>query len=97
MYISGRSVKSGSKKVSPVVKATREARAIVDKMMPGAGATVESKLSYDLAADVSTVVTTITFSETTDASDVACWAERAPGVIRSTWSTCSITVTRAVA
>jgi hypothetical protein len=44
-----------------VPKATAQARRIVDKLMPGAMATVESKLSHDLATDTPTVVTTVTF------------------------------------
>lgn len=79
-----------------VTKATRDARKIVDAVMPGVGATVESRNSWDLAEDCQTVITTITFPETADASDVALWAKRAPGVIRSSWSTARITVTRKV-
>ena len=40
--------------------ATRQARAIVDRAMPGVGATVESKHSHDPATDTPTVTTTIT-------------------------------------
>lgn len=43
-----------------ISKATAQARRLVDKIMPGAMATVESKRSYDLAADRATIVTTIT-------------------------------------
>lgn len=41
--------------------ATRQARKIVDKVMPGVMATVESKDSWDLATDTQTITTTITF------------------------------------
>ena len=44
-----------------VTKATSQARRHVDKIMPGVMATVESKLSHDLATDTPTVTTTITF------------------------------------
>jgi hypothetical protein len=44
-----------------VTKATSQARRHVDKIMPGVMATVESKLSHDLATDTATVITTITF------------------------------------
>jgi len=49
-----------------VSKATRQARTIVDQVMPGVMATVESKPSWDLATDVETVTTTITFPASTD-------------------------------
>lgn len=94
-------IRQAAKKVSKpagltVTTATGQARRIVDRVMPGVGATVDSRNSWDVATDRQVVVTTITFPETADASDVACWAERAPGVVRSTWSTCSIVITRAV-
>jgi hypothetical protein len=41
--------------------ATRQARKIVDAVMPGAMAFVESKLSHDLNNDVATVITTVSF------------------------------------
>lgn len=44
-----------------VTRATTEARAKVDKLMPGVGATVESRLSHDLVTDTPTVITTVTF------------------------------------
>jgi hypothetical protein len=78
-----------------IMQATTQARRIVDQTMPASAcATVVSRFSHDLNTDTATVVTTITFPETADASDVACWAERAPGVIDSTWSTVRITITR---
>ncbi len=42
-------------------KATTQARRIVDKIMPGVVATVESRLSHDLASDTPLVITEITF------------------------------------
>ena len=80
-----------------VTKATQDARKVVDKVMPGVGATVESRPSYDMLSDRAVIITTITFPETADSADVACWAERAPGVIRSSWGITHITITRAVA
>lgn len=44
-----------------ITKATSQARRIVDRVMPGVMATVESKHSWDAASDRQTVVTTITF------------------------------------
>jgi hypothetical protein len=41
--------------------ATRQARRIVDAVMPGVMVFVESKLSHDLANDVATVITTVSF------------------------------------
>lgn len=77
-----------------ISQATRDARKVVDAATPGIGATVDSRYGHDLATDTPTVVTTITFPETADASDVACWAERAPGVIASDWTSVRITITR---
>lgn len=44
-----------------VTQATSQARRHVDKIMPGVMATVDSRTSYDLKADVPIVITTITF------------------------------------
>lgn len=44
-----------------VSQATNQARRHVNKIMPGVMATVESKLSHDLATDTPTVITTVTF------------------------------------
>lgn len=44
-----------------VTQATSQARRHVDKLMPGVMATVDSRGSYDLKADVPTVITTVTF------------------------------------
>lgn len=44
-----------------IAKATSQARRIVNRVMPGAMATVESRHSWDAATDRQTVVTTITF------------------------------------
>lgn len=63
-YTSGRTVKSRARKLGAgltVAKATREARRVVDKVMPDANATVNSCFGHDLATDTPTVVTTITF------------------------------------
>ncbi len=59
-----RTVKSNAKRQNvglTVPVATRQARKIVDAVMPGVMATVESKLSYDLDGVTPTVVTTVTF------------------------------------
>lgn len=89
--------KAKSKLVGLTVgQATREARKIVNATMPNVMATVESRHGWDVTGDQQTVITTITFPETADASDVACWAERAPGVISSAWSPTRIVITRKV-
>ncbi len=97
-HISVAAAKRASRKPAglTVAKATRDARRIVDATMPGVNATVDSRMSWDMSGDFGVVITTITFPETADASDVALWAERAPDVIRSTWNTVRITVTRKV-
>jgi hypothetical protein len=64
--------------------------------MPGVGPTVTSRISWDLDSDRQTVITTVTFPETADSSDLACWAERVSGAISSTWSCVRLTVTRTV-
>jgi hypothetical protein len=46
--------------------ATRQARKIVDKVMPGVGATVESKSSFDLKTDTAIIITRITFPANID-------------------------------
>lgn len=44
-----------------VSQATRDARKVVNRVMPNVGATVNSKLSYDFGASAGVVITTITF------------------------------------
>lgn len=44
-----------------IPQATRQARRHVDRLMPGAFATVESRGSWDLATDTAIVITTVTF------------------------------------
>lgn len=62
MYTSGRTVKSSKgRKPTTTVSATRDARRIVQKLMPGVGATVNSRVGWDLDANRETVVTTVTF------------------------------------
>jgi hypothetical protein len=93
-----RAVKSRAAKQNiglTVPQATRQARAVADQLMPGQGVTVESRRSHDTDTDTPTIVTYITFPEAADASDVACAVESLAGHLRSTWSTCSITITRA--
>lgn len=43
-----------------VTRATAEARRLVDRIMPGVGATVESRRSYDMDSDTPTIITVIT-------------------------------------
>lgn len=87
MYTSGRTVKSTAAKQNvglTVTKATSQARRIADRIMPGAGVTVESRLSHDLATDTPTVVTTITHPTGHEAA-LALWTAlfALPGVIRN--------------
>lgn len=56
-------IKQQTPKLLTVPQATRQARAKVDRIMPGVMATVESRLSHDLASDTPIVVTTVTFPE----------------------------------
>lgn len=61
MYTSGRTVKSKGRKPTTTVSATRDARRIVQRIMPGVGATVNSRISWDSKADCEIVETTVTF------------------------------------
>lgn len=87
MYTSGRTVKSTARKQDlglTVTKATSQARRIADRIMPGAGVTVESRTSWDPTADVATVVTTITHPANHEAA-FALWTALfdLPNVIRN--------------
>lgn len=80
-----------------IALATRQARKHVDKMMPGAGATVESKGSWDVATDTQTVVTTVTFPRGHEmALMLACTLATLPGYLSYTRGDSSITLTRKV-
>ena len=46
-----------------IQKATSQARRHVDRLMPGVMATVDSRLSHDLATDTPLIITTVTFPE----------------------------------
>ena len=48
-------------KLLTISQATSQARRHVDKIMPGVGATVDSKLSHDLTTDTPIIITTVTF------------------------------------
>jgi len=79
-----------------VVKATSQARRYVDKLMPGVIATVESKLSHDLATDTPIVITTITFPRAHAARHVLVVnLNTLSGVRGSSDSDCRIEITRA--
>jgi hypothetical protein len=65
-----------------ISKATAQTRRLVDKIMPGVMATVESKRSYDLAAGKATIVTTITHPEY---SNHVALAQAAIEVLGSAW------------
>lgn len=95
-YTSGRTVKSGVSTATTIAKATRDARRLIEKTLPGvAGVTVNSTRTADPVTLDLQIRTTITYPETADASDLACAVERLPGLIRSTWSTVAITIVRA--
>jgi hypothetical protein len=86
-YTSGRSVKSTARKLATgltVQKATRDARRIIEQVMPGVGVTVTSRISWDFDSDRQTVVTTITHP-TDHAGAFALWAAlfALPNVLRN--------------
>lgn len=53
--------KTKAPKLLTIPQATTQARRHVDRIMPGALATVESRLSHDLDTDTPLVITTVTF------------------------------------
>jgi hypothetical protein len=95
-----RTVKSNAKRQNvglTVPVATRQARKIVDQVMPGVAATVESKLSHDLATDTATVVTTVTFPANLPAAKrFAVQANLLTGRIGMVVADSSIVITRKV-
>lgn len=46
-----------------ISRATRDARRVVDRVMPGVNATVESRFGHDLDTDTPTVITEVTFPD----------------------------------
>lgn len=75
--------------------ATRQARAIVDRVMPGVMATVESRSSHDLQADVPIVITTVTFPRMHDGiSDLRAALHSLTGIRDIKTECSSITITR---
>ena len=96
-----RTVKSNAKRQDlglTVPVATRQARKIVDAVMPGVAATVESKLSHDINNDVAIVVTMVTFPKGQDAGDLALALRALPGGLHlpSTIADSSIVIIRKV-
>lgn len=80
-----------------VSKATADARRLVSKRLADVDmVTVDSHSTWDTITDQPIIVTTITFPPTADASDLACAVDSLPGVLRSSWSLVSITITRVV-
>jgi hypothetical protein len=67
-YTSGRTVRSTGRRVtSPTTAATKALRAALkDSVGEMPGMTINSRLSYDMAADVATVVSVITYPAGTD-------------------------------
>jgi len=95
-----RAVKSNARKQNlglTVPAATVQARRIADRIMPGAGVTVESKGSHDLDTDTPVIITTVTFP-----ANMAATAKVAlslaltdlAGNIRQSDADSSITITR---
>lgn len=80
--------------------ATRQARRIVDEIMPGVGATVESRGSADSATLERVIVTTITFpGNMSESVKFSLWTQLAsmPGAQRAgALDSARVTVTRSV-
>lgn len=80
-----------------VTKATSQARRHVDKLMPGVGATVDSRGSWDMESDRQVIITTITFPASQLAADLLTIELLAlPGQIGMRSTPESITITRTV-
>ena len=82
-----------------VSQATSQARRIVNRIMPGAGATVDSRNCWDQVADVQVVITTVTFPAIIAATvKTALYIELATlaGNVRQTNADSSVTITRTI-
>jgi hypothetical protein len=78
-----------------VPQATSQARKHVNKLMPGVMATVESKLSHDLATDTPTVVTTVTLpAGHVNAGPLSSALRSLPGIILARHEPARIVLTR---
>jgi hypothetical protein len=78
-----------------IPQATKQARRHVDKLMPGVGATVESKLSHDLDTDTPTVITVVTFPHMHSAiSELRAALHSLPGIRDMATADSSIRFTR---
>lgn len=94
-YASGRTVKSSKAVKSPVAQATAEARRLARKHLPTMdGVVIKTVETADVQTLAPLLKTTISYPETTDASDLACVVERAEGVAVSTWTAYAITIIR---
>lgn len=78
-----------------VALATRQARKHVDAMMPGVMVQIDSRLSYDLATDTDTVITTVMFpKDHPEALLLRCTLSTLPGYVSEVAADSSIVVTR---
>lgn len=78
-----------------ITRATSQARRHVDKLMPGVMATVESKGSYDLEADVPLIITIVTFPHMHSAiSELRTTLHSLPGIRDIRTESARITITR---
>jgi hypothetical protein len=95
MYTSGRTVKTRKPQITTVAAATRDARRCVEQTIPGVGATVTSRTSWDLEADVETVSTTVTFPRgQRGATGLALLLADLPGVRTRIVADASVTIIR---
>jgi len=79
-----------------IQQATREARRLVDRIMPGVGATVESRGSWNLDTDTPLMITHITFPRGQyGVSGLDLLISAMPGFVSRVRSDSSITITRA--
>ena len=99
MHISTRAARAANRKPAglTVPQATRQARKIVDAVMPGAFATVDSKMGWDAGQDVQVVVTTVTFPAGQGGrTGAALLLADLPGYVSRRVGDSSITITRKV-
>jgi len=90
----GMTTKTKSRELT-IQQATREARRLVDKTIPGVGATVESRGSWDSKTDTMLMITTITFPRNQyGVTGLDLLIAALPGFVSRVRCDSSITVTR---
>lgn len=77
-----------------IATASRQVRKVVNRIMPGVNATVESRTSHDLETDTPTMITTITFPQDPDGASLLGTALHSLADKGMTVADCSIVIVR---